>query len=93
MPVKKKSGVKTRKKGAKKANEYLPYVNDVPQPQDPEVIYPKAEIWLTYADGVGDYFGRPQFNQFRRCLSVSTRKLRCWSATSKKCTWGRSEMS
>ena len=59
-PIKKKSGLK--KKKGKKTKEYLPFVNEIPKYQDPEEIYPKAQIILTYADGVGDHFGRSVYN-------------------------------
>ena len=56
MPPKKKSGLKTRKR-VKKTEEYLPFINDVPQWDDPEKTVPKAEVVLTYAHGVNELFG------------------------------------
>ena len=56
MPPKSKSTIKTRKR-VKKADQYLPFINDVPVYEDPEEVIPKAEILITYADGVNDMFG------------------------------------
>ena len=57
MPPKKKTGLKLKKK-IKKPKEYLPNVNNVPVYQDPEDIYPKADILITYAHMVNKLFGK-----------------------------------
>ena len=66
--MKKRSrGISTKKKGKKKGRrkkkkakpEFLQYVNDVPKYEDPDVVSPTVELFITLFDNIcKDHYGK-----------------------------------